>query len=530
MCMSSKKKKNNKTASKIEIKELFNLYNSRKLIQAKLKAKKLVKKFPRAFLLHNLLGLILSERNEFKEAEDSFLKALKINPNFAVAYNNLANVYKNSGRKDMAIKYYKKSIEKNVNSPEPYNNLGNLFKSLNRLKDSIDFYKKALEINPKIFIIHNNLGIAYKILGELDKAKNCFNECIKINPKFYYAYRNLGLISKFDKKNMDLDKLSNNLNETKLHDDQKRELSFFLGKAYDDIKEYNLAYKYYLQGNNIVRKNIDYSIQRDQALFKKINLFFKKKLYDDNNLKINNKEITPIFIVGMPRSGTTLIEQILSSHSEVFGAGETEILDNIILKSSSKKMNNFFLNNKRILNKKYLNDCGNKYISDIKKLSDGSKYVTDKLPFNFKWIGFIKLILPNAKIIHCIRDPRDTCLSIFKNYFPYRAMGFAYSIKDIVSYYKSYRTLMKYWKENFNFEIYDIYYEDLIGSSHFEIKKLLNFINLNWEDNCMNFYKNDRPIFTASDTQVRRPIYKTSLNSWELYKKFLPENFVKLKY
>ena len=111
---------------------------------------------------------------------------------------------------------------------------------------------------------------------------------------------------------------------------------------------------------------------------------------------------------------------------------------------------------------------------DIKKLSDGSKYVTDKLPFNFKWIGFIKLILPNAKIIHCIRDPRDTCLSIFKNYFPYRAMGFAYSIKDIVSYYKSYRTLMKYWKENFNFEIYDIYYEDLIGSSHFEIKKLIN--------------------------------------------------------
>ena len=278
-----------------------------------------------------------------------------------------------------------------------------------------------------------------------------------------------------------------------------------------------------MAGNNITRKKIKYSVNNDKKLFKSIKIFFNKKLYTNKKIKVNKKSTIPIFIVGMPRSGTTLIEQILSNHTKVFGAGETEILDKLINKYA-------ILNKKKKLSKNFLIKCGNLYISELEKISNNSKYIIDKLPFNFRWLGFIKLILPNAKIIHCIRNSKDTCMSIFKNYFPYRSLGFAYSIDEIINYYESYRDLMKHWGNLFNeVNIHNIKYENLINSPEDEIKKILKFIDLDWENNCMNFHENKRAVFTASDIQVRKPIYQSSINSWTNYKKYLPEKFLNLK-
>jgi len=527
--MKEKKNISEHQDSRVELEDLFNLYHSKQLKKAKAKGIKLIRKFPKAFILHNMLGLILSEKKEFKKAIESFQKTIKIKPDFAIAYNNLGNIYKNNGRTNLAIKYYNKSIEINPNSPEAYNNLGNIYKSKNKLLDSINYYKQALKINPKLFIVHNNLGIAYKILGEFKEAKDCFIDSIKIKPDFYFAHRNLGLITKWKLPLENLEKLKKNFIDLKDDTDQKRELAFTLGKAYEDISNIDEAYKYFLQGNEIARKSFNYSITKEKKLFKSIKFFFSKKLYKNTIIGVKKVNTNPIFIVGMPRSGTTLVEQILSCHSKIYAAGETEILDRLIIELTNKKFNHSFLNRNNLLSKKFIARCGNQYISELNRMSNGSKFITDKLPSNFKWIGLIKIILPNAKIVHCTRSARDTCLSIFKNYFPYRAMGYSYSLNEIVDYYKLYRKLMLYWENILSGFIYEIKYENLIYTPEAEIKNLFHYLNLNWEENCLNFHENKRPIHTASDTQVRKPLYKNSINNWKKYEKYLPSSFKKLE-
>ena len=217
----------------------------------------------------------------------------------------------------------------------------------------------------------------------------------------------------------------------------------------------------------------------------------------------------------MPRSSTTLVEQILSSHSKVYGAEEVEFIPELI--------------NRRFNSNEELRQIGEEYFLKMKKISNNSNRATDKLPTNFLNIGFIKLILPKSKIVHCYRDPRDNCLSIFKNQFSSKKIKFAYDINETVSYYNFYIDLMKYWKKTLPNFIYDIKYENLILNTKKEIENLLINCGLEWNNDCLSFYNNNRPVKSASDTQVRRKIYTSSINSWKNYEKYLIKYFNKLE-
>ena len=248
---------------------------------------------------------------------------------------------------------------------------------------------------------------------------------------------------------------------------------------------------------------------------------FNKKFFSNYTESINLDK-TPIFIVGMPRSGTTLVEQILSSHPNVFGGDELNYIPDLVKK--------YLKNDLNLLNtdSEILRQISNEYIDRLKKLSSDSKKITDKLPMNFKWIGLIKIILPNSKIVHCTRDSRDICLSIFKNFFTSNKMNFAYDIEEICEYYNLYSNMMKYWQTLLPNFIYDINYEKLVKKPKDQIKYLLKECNLDWNDNCLKFYENKRAVQTRSDIQVRQKIYKTSINSWKNYRKDLEGPFSKL--
>ena len=219
----------------------------------------------------------------------------------------------------------------------------------------------------------------------------------------------------------------------------------------------------------------------------------------------------------MPRSGTTLVEQILSSHPDVYGAGELLELGNQIRK--------YFINNNKLSfpekisdwNMESINEIGKNYLTYIRNISQNSKHITDKLPHNFQWLGFIKIIFPNAKIIHCKRNKYDNCLSIFKNFFA-GGLNFSYDLKEIGLHYKEYNRLMNHWLELMPNFIHEIKYEELVADSESKIKNLLKFCNLNWHPDCLEFYKNIRPVFTASMAQVKKPIYKDSVKAWEKFK------------
>ena len=217
----------------------------------------------------------------------------------------------------------------------------------------------------------------------------------------------------------------------------------------------------------------------------------------------------------MPRSGTSLIEQVIASHSKVHGAGETNTLYKIL--------NKYFINDGRLLelnnlDNKIFNDAGKEYVTLMKNKSRNKKFIIDKLPINFRWIGLINIILPEAKIINCTRNPYDTCLSIFENFFHIRGNEYTFNLKEIANYYNLYSDLLNYWKKIIHKNFFEINYEEFIYNQKNNTKKLLEYCSLAWEDQCMNFHLTKRTVRTSSDNQVRQKIYTQSINKWKKYK------------
>ena len=315
----------------------------------------------------------------------------------------------------------------------------------------------------------------------------------------------------------------NDLNST-----QKTDLSFALAKAYEDLNEIKSSFEYLEIGNSLKRSATNYDYNFEKKKFRDIKTIFKK--LDLNNIKKQNSEGKKIiFIVGMPRSGTTLVEQIISSHSEVYGSGELPYLSKII---KDNFMDNKTLSIKKINNT--LNDVNKfskvskKYFSYLENYKISLNYITDKAPLNFIWIGFIKIFFPGAKIIHCKRDPKDNCVSLYKNIFD-GSLDFCYTQKELGDYYNLYSELMEFWKNSIPNFFLDIQYESLVNDVENETKKILNFCNLEWEKDCLNFSKNKTPIKTASVGQARNKIYSTSVKSSTKFELYLDELFNLLK-
>ena len=319
------------------------------------------------------------------------------------------------------------------------------------------------------------------------------------------------IISKTWKK-----KIAKNLNKTDL-----MLLNYSLGKAYEDINNYEKSFLYLKKANELNNEIINYNSSNEKKIFENIKMIFKN---DFNTIsKDYNSDKTIIFVVGMPRSGTSLIEQILSSNKNVYGAGELPFIGNIA--------ENLFFKNKIKLNFNSLEDVedeefiklNNDYFKKLSSFETNKKIFIDKAPFNFKWIGLIKKIIPNSKIIHCRRDAMDICWSNYKNFFSSIKMNYANNFKNIAAFYNLYLNIMNYWKNKFGKEIYDIDNENLIKNPEKEIKNLVSFCGLDWNENYLKFYENKKTVSTASLAQVRSPLYKSSIKKWEKFSEKLNE-------
>jgi len=490
---------------KNKIKQLLTLYNNKEHIKAESLCVELIKKYPNKAMLYNFLGIVLYAQKKHTDAIIAYKKGIDIDPKIGILYSNLANIYKN--KKDLieAERLYKKAIELDKKISEPHNNLANVYKSRNEYDKAIESYKSAIKIDNNFYWAHYNLGTAYLHMGYYEEARESLMSAIKINASYSPAHRTLSRIKKYKKNDPHLFQMQKIYRVKKNHDQDKKELAFALGKAYEDIGDYESSFDYYKTGNQLHRKNLNFSIIDEENEFNEIKKIYNKNFFIKNKDKGFN-DTTPIFIIGMPRSGTTLVEQIISSHPKVFGADELNYISEMFYENENVEK----LSNEKIEN------LGKQYIEKIKKISSNSSFVTDKMPMNFKWLGFIKLILPNSIVINCTRNSKDNCFSIYKNFFPY-SVNFAFDMNEIVKYYNMYLDLLNHWNNVLPNFIINIKYEKLINDPEFEIKNLIKLCNLTWEDKCMEFYKNKRPIKTASNTQARSKIYKSSIDSWENY-------------
>jgi len=492
------------------------------------------RKFPKNSFILNLSGMAFQNLHNHHKAISFFESAIEADNSNIAAMNNMANSLKNIDEYTHAEELYKKILIRNPDYINAYNNYANLKSNNNDIEGAIKLYEQGLivakkkKLDPIKILIH--LAGAFQSLNKRDKVLQIIDEIVKIDPNNVDAQIILSSIYKYSHKNevtiAHIEKMEQILRVKNLTDHQKAIISFALGKAYDDLKEPQKAIKHILSANNFSQSKRKSNIKENIYVMNNI-----KNIFRDIDLNINNKRFLDkkiIFICGMPRSGTTLTEQIISSHKKVYGAGELYFL--------SKSIENHFFINNRFDKQKIINFQSapenliyNQYIKLLEFYKIKEKIITDKAPINFTFIGFIKIFFPNSKIIHCRRNPKDNCLSIYKNNFASPKMNWAFNQKDISNFYNNYNSLMNFWHSKIPEFIHTVEYEKLVSDQENEIRKLLNFCELEWDDNCLNFHKKSTtPIKTVSITQARQPIYKSSINSYDNYKEYLKEMFENL--
>ena len=502
------------------------LISINKFSQAILECEKLIKKFPENSYFYNLCGLALQSSDQTLKSIKYFEKALFFEPNNFAAMNNLANSYKRLFEYKKAEDLYIEIIKKDPTNIKALNNYANLKKEFNKYHDAINLLLKALDINTNDINILSNIAACFKSMGDMDKAKDYSQKVLDLDPNNTHIHKFISDMLDYRKDASHLEtmkKLLNNNNFKNFASKEKADLYFALGKAYEDIGDFKNSYHVLSQANLNMREDKNYNFSHVEKLFD--NIF---KLFNNLDEKIVEKKKSKkniIFICGMPRSGTTLVEQIIASHSKVAGAGELQYLD--------KSINEIFLEDVKFNEQKILEELSSekntildRYFELLNLHNFDSDIITDKAPQNFIWIGFIKFFFPNSKIIHCSRNPKDNCLSLFKNQFTSNTMSWTYDQTLIAKYYNLYLKIMNFWKSKFNDFIFDANYENIVTSPEPEVKKILSFCDLNWEPECLNFYQNKKtPVQTVSVSQASKPIYKSSVNSSHGFSQYLTEMF-----
>ena len=506
----------------------FKLGNFKKVIEG---CKLLNKKFPNNSFVLNLSGMAYQNLLNHHEAIDFFELALKADNLNIAAMNNLANSLKVTDQFVRADKIFQQILKEDPNYINAYNNYANLKIAVNDVEGAIELYNQAIvlakkkKIYPINFLLH--LANAFQSLNREKELMEVIEEILKLDPENTEAHKILSWTYKYSKTNSEsishISIMENILKKKILNNDQKAKLSFGLGKAYDDLKDVEQAIKFISSGNqlhkNIFKSNI---IEETNIMNRMIKIFKDINLNKSPNF-FSKKKI--IFICGMPRSGTTLVEQIIASHKEVYGAGELSFLTNVI---HDNFFNGDLIDKQRIIENQNSekNLINEKYFEKFLLYKIKKQIITDKAPLNFKWIGFIKIFFPNSKIIHCKRNSRDNCLSIFKNYFSSPKMNWAYDQRDVSDYYNNYNSIMNFWYSKIPQFIHTAEYEKIVSDKKNEIKKLLKFCDLEWDDNCLSHHKNRKtPIRTVSIAQARQPVYSSSVNSGDNYKDYLKEMF-----
>jgi tetratricopeptide (TPR) repeat protein len=461
------------------------------------------------------IGVIYQELQQFEKSISNYNKAIEINNKYPDAHNNLGIVYLDTNIVDKAIIHFESAVKYKPDFAEAHNNLGSALQEKGELKSALTSYKKAISINSDYAQAHNNIGILLQKNGDLGSARLSYESAIKINPSYASAHHNLSSIKIYSKNDEQIIQMESILASNRVIDSDRIKLGFALSKAYEELGDKEKLFKYLNEANRLRKVELNFSFDIKDEFNLIIEKIFNKPFNVSKKL-LKNKNLNPIFILGMPRSGTSLVEQIISGHPKVYGGGELNYMPRII----SPLLERISLN-KNEINENLFVSIRQQYLNKVSNLNISEKFLTDKWPLNFRNIGFILTAFPEAKIIHLKRDKMAVCWSIYKHYFSQTANGWAYNFEDIVKFYQLYETLMDFWHMKFPNRIYDLSYEDLTLNQEKVTNDLLFYCELKWHKNCLNFEDNVRAVNTASSAQVRNKMYKGSSEVWKKYEEYL---------
>ena len=464
--------------------------------------------------LNSLLGHYQNGRLD--DAEKLSISITQEFPKYQFGWKVLGAVLNQLGRIPESVVAKEKAVKLAPNDAEAHYNLGNTLQELGRLDEALASFAQAIALKPDYAEAQNNLGNTLQELGRLDEALASFAQAIALKPDFAEAHRNLTRMKKFDAQDEQYSKMLELYYNEDISEEQRCNINFGLAKACEDLGNFEQAFTHYGEGNVLRKKLLNYDINQDVELFKQLKSSYpkiKKNSLEPDKLSRNPM---PVFILGMPRSGTTLVEQIVSSHSQVTGAGEL----NFAAQCGAAIATNFIE-----VNNKSLFDFRDKYLDKLQNVSNGNLIVTDKMPQNFRFIGLLAAAFPEAKIIHVKRNPAAVCWANYKQYFVSKNIGYCYSIDDVISYYKLYENLMDFWISTLSKRIYNLDYELITVNQASETRQLIDYLGLDWDEKCLSPQNNTRSVATASSLQVRKKVYQGSSEQWKNYQPFLDGAF-----
>ena len=478
---------------------------------------------PDNHLLHNKIAVVYALQSQFPQAAAHLRRALSIKPDHLPAQLDLCKVTREMGLLDESIRAGLAAVQLGANDARAHSSLALSFERFGLHQKAHEHYCRAAELAPDDPQRQFACGFGHLGSGDQATARRYFERVIALSPGNAQAHWMLARLQRYTSTgHADFQRLQQLLENSSVSDDERSYLHFALGKMYEDCECYAQAFEHYTAGNRLEGRKFHYRPEdyraRVDRLIETYSADFLARL-----APAGNPSRRPLFIVGMPRSGTSLIEQILASHPQVYGAGELSWL----VKTEHDLP--AFLHSQqdypacvRAVDVKQIDLLARKYLSYLEVLADHGPYtyISDKMPSNFERIGLISLLFPHARIIHCQRDPLDNAISQFSLLFQ-GAIEYSHDLFNLGAHYAEYQRLMTHWRKLFPERILDVHYETLVANHAAETRRLLDFLQLPWEPDCLRFFDVRRTVRTSSDLQVRKPIYATSIGRWKHYEEYL---------
>jgi len=533
---------------------------------------------------HLNLGVVLEELGRTERAIDHYKQSITITANNVAAHSHLADACSKLQRWNEAIKAYRQVLVIQPHEVGTMVKLGNTLTRAKLFPESILMYEQALTVLPDNALLHRHLGASLLIMGQMKKAIKCFEQALRLHPDYFavrielaLALRQfgraaealvpleeaIGLKPDNDEAHINLALTLKQLGQIELAIERLEELltirpscgrayyhisiirpkqelipvveklvgdpklpngdaiycHFALGNIFDSGKFFDQAFRHFLKANRLQRETFTYHAKENTQYVDSLIKVYSKSFFQGKR-QFGSASQLPVFIVGMPRSGTTLIEQIVSSHALVHGAGELRACP--ALNYSIAQQLRYAKPDPEcisLIDRKIVEEYSARYLQELALHCPTAARITDKEPANFFLIGLIKTLLPGARIIHCQRNALDNCISAFFHCFT--AFRSSFELTELGQWYRDYQRLMTHWRNVFPGEIFTVQYEELVVDQERVSKRLIDYLGLEWDEKCMDFHNNERNVMTPSNIQVRQPMYKNSMNRWKLYEKHL---------
>ena len=474
---------------------------------------------PEYVVAHHNLANALETTGELKQAFYHYHEALRINPDFAESHFKLGDYLRERGDLDAAEDSYRKALEICPGSPETLKRFAILLRYQGKLDEALKVYKQLSTIPSEEYSATAGMADIYERKNDIDSAHEQVTyllekDCLDATLACTYTR----ICRKFNTCDEAIRLCKNILHNTSTKIGEKQMVHYALGSLLDKLGKYDSAFKHFHHANTILTTIFNQDEQKNK--FDRLIKAFSKNAMDPLP-RATNTSNRPVFIIGMPRSGTSLVEQILSSHPDVYAAGELGDISRIVMSISSiLAKDTSYPECIKLLDNEFLDKLAEQYLNKLASLSGSALHITDKMPHNFLHLGAIALMLPNAKIIHCTRNPLDTCLSIYFQSFN-RMHDYATDLENLGIFYKHYHRLMSHWKQVVDLPLLEVKYENMVTDQERTSRSLVEFTGLDWDERCLQFHETKRTVATASYDQVRTPIYTKSIGRWKNYERHI---------